>query len=230
MWVSNATVAVVGDDGEPDFEDPHSVHIGPQGVSVDVILDPGGMPMTCRYNGLAGGQAGSIQYPVQPGDEVVVLIPSGEMGGAPIALPAFSSAWAPLPLGPDRKPLFNNDRIHVYAKNVPIDIRTAGGARILVNQDGTVEASGEQVTLTTDKVRLGAANAVEQLLKGTTYRSAESQMNIGVGGLQATYTSMAALCVGPLAPLAAGFTALAAAIGAFEAQASSFLSDVSKTK
>ena len=45
------------------------------------------------------------------------------------------------------KPIFDNNRLLVYAKNVPIDIRTAGGAQILIEQDGTVTVEGKAIKL-----------------------------------------------------------------------------------
>lgn len=230
VWASYATVAVVGDDGEPNYEDPHAVHIGPEGVSVDVILDPSGIPMTVRYLGVAGGQAGSIQYPIAPGDELVVLIPDGEMGGAPVALPALSSSWAKMPLGPDGKPVFKNDRILVLARGTPIDVRAGDGGRILVNQDGEVDVTGS-------KVQLGDAAATEQALLGTTYRSNEATLD-SAWGVFLTALSVYVAAIQPVVdagnvltpPMLAALANMQAALVTFEGGAATYLSTVTRTK
>lgn len=85
------------------------------------------------------------------------------------------------------------------------------------------------------------ATAQDALIKGTTYRNAEHTSNSAIQSqlttMFGTFTSMAAACVGPLAPLASGFTALASAAQAaaqalqtMEASASSFLSTIARVE
>lgn len=78
--------------------------------------------------------------------------------------------------------------------------------------------SVSRATLVADSIVLGGDGA-EPTLKGQTYRTAEAQQN---QQLATTLTGMASASTGALAPLAAGFTALAAAIQAFEAQAETY--------
>jgi hypothetical protein len=129
----------------------------------------------------------------------------------------------PMPLEEDRKPVFRNDRLHIFAKTVPIEIRTQGGAKINLTQDQKVEVTGALVAL-------GAADATEQAVLGTTYRQAEATLNDAVVGLQFIWNGAQAACVGPLAPLKPFFIAAQQAINAFEQQASGFLSNTVKVK
>ena len=78
------------------------------------------------------------------------------------------------------KPIFDNNRLLVYAKNVPIDVRTAGGAKLALQQDGTIEVSNENgadvqlkadgsvyVKTSTFITMEGAVPAVDFVAKGT---------------------------------------------------------------
>lgn len=93
-------------------------------------------------------------------------------------------------------------------------------------------------TMAMKLINLGA-NANDAVILGTTYRSAESASNTvlktQLATMFATFTSMAALCIGPLAPLQPGFNTLATAaqtasqaIQTMESSASSFLSNLAK--
>lgn len=137
-WCSYGTVATVGDDGQENFTNPHAVHVAPDGVYCDVVLQPSLMAVTCRYPGMAGGGGIQVISPVHPGDEVLVVLPDGVPSGPPVIVTVLHSQYSQVPLGTDRKPLAQNDRVLVYAGSVPIDLRTAGGGRVQINQDGTV--------------------------------------------------------------------------------------------
>jgi hypothetical protein len=137
-WVSYGTVATTDGSEQVNYTDPLAVLIGPMGVEVDVVLEPCGIPITCHYAGIQGGSSATIVAPVHPGDQVLVVLPDGDLMGPPVITCVLHSMSEKVPAGPDRKSLFKNDRVLVYAKNVPVDIRTAGGARVEVNQDGTV--------------------------------------------------------------------------------------------
>jgi hypothetical protein len=138
LWVSYGTVGTVGDDGSFDPSDTLSIYIGPEGIEADVLLEPLRIPVTCIFPGVQGGGAAQIITPLRPGDRVVVGLPDGSTGGPPVIMAILNSAAVPVPLGADRKPIAQNDRVMVYGVDVPIDIRTAGGARVQVQQDGTV--------------------------------------------------------------------------------------------
>lgn len=136
-WVSYGRVAVVGEDGEPDFTDPHAVHIEPAGVTVDVLLMPALVPATCRYSGLQGGPACTVLSPIHPGDEVLVVLPDGEAANVPVIVAILTSDHSPLPVDQDGKPFFRNDRLSIVANNIRVDIRTSGGARAQLQPDGS---------------------------------------------------------------------------------------------
>jgi hypothetical protein len=141
-WVEYGTVATVGGDtGVPNFADPTAVVVDPNGVEVDVVLGTDEHPTTCRW-GITAGRA-FIVPPISPGDHVLVLIPNGDLGNVPEIvkiLPNLDSA--PFPLDDQGMPVFRNDRLLVFARGVPVDIRTDGGASLSVNPDGTVVANG----------------------------------------------------------------------------------------
>ncbi len=138
MWVEYGVVGVPREDGTIDTTNYHAIHIGPGGCTVDVVLEPSNIPVTCHYNGIAGGRSGWIDVPIHPGDKVVVEFPGGDTSYPRIS--GFrNNLGQPIPCeAEDGKPVFRNDRVSVYAKDVPIEIRTAGGGRVRVNQDGTV--------------------------------------------------------------------------------------------
>ena len=137
-WSSYGTVCTLNDDGSFNFDDPLSVYTSPDGCHVDVLIHPVLQHVTCRYSGVQGGSAGTIYTPIQPGDEVLVIIPDGDLRQAPVITRILSAEHSRLPMGPDRKPLWQNDRILIHGNTVPVEIRTAGGGHILVAMDGTV--------------------------------------------------------------------------------------------
>jgi hypothetical protein len=70
---------------QPDSGDSHSVRFNdedgnplPQGVMVDVKLQPGGIILPCRVGGHLAGTGEAEYSPFGPGDEVLVAIPSGD--------------------------------------------------------------------------------------------------------------------------------------------------------
>lgn len=213
-WVSYGTVASVnGEDGTPDFGDPNAVLVTPAGVEVDVVLEPIGHPITCRY-GIAAG-AVFICPPIFPGDQVMVIVPDGDSSMIPEIVRIIPGSSDPIPVGDDGKPVFQNDRFLIMSK-VPIEIRSTNGT---------------MVRITDDLVELGGAGVTEQAVLGTTQRSAEATLNATTPeGLQGIWNAAQAVCVGALAPLKPMFIAAAAAIQAYEGQADGFLSDVVKLK
>lgn len=118
-------------------------------------------------------------------------------------------------------------------------VELAAGARMLVgfeNGDPAkpiallwAGAQARRISLPTDLLELGAEGAADAVVKGTTYRDAEHEMNAGALGLGSAFDLLQAAAIGPLAPLKPGFLQAKAAIEAFEAQASDFLSDIVTT-
>jgi hypothetical protein len=221
-WVSYGTVATVDDDGDIDFTDVRAVYIGPQGVECDVVLEPLNLHVVCIYAGIQGGRDCSFMSPIRAGDRVLVCLPDGDPTVPPVIQAILHSADHRMPME-GGLPIFQNDRILLFAQNVDVEVRTANGGRLHVKQDNTVDVIGASV-------HLGAADASEQLVEGTTYRSAEHELNSGPLGLAAAFDLLQAAAVGPLAPLKPGFLQAKAALEAFEAQAGGFLSDQVRTK
>jgi hypothetical protein len=145
-WVSYGTVGTVGDKGEVSYTDTHAIYIGPEGVEVDVILEPSGIACTCHYAGIAGGVSSTILAPIHPGDRVLVCLPDGDFSGPPTIVAILHSAAVPVPLGADRKPVFKNDRIFVWGQSVPVEVNATA-------------------------VRLGDETSNEPFVLGNTYTS-----------------------------------------------------------
>lgn len=118
-------------------------------------------------------------------------------------------------------------------------VEMAAGARMLVafeNGDPAKPvalfwegAQARRISLPTDLLELGAEGAADAVVKGTTYRDAEHQLNAGPLGLSAAFDLLQAAAVGLLAPLKPGLLQAKAALEAFEAQAGEYLSDIVKT-
>ncbi len=223
-WVSYGTVAaLVDENGNADPSgSQEAVVITPAGVEVDVVLEPSNYPVPCRY-GIAAGDV-FICGPIRVGNQVQVIFADGDVGMVPEIVKVIPSASEPIPTGGDGKPIFQNDRLLVFAKGVPIDLRAADGTsvgQVLINPDGSISFG---------------PGADEQLVTGTTYRNAEAALNSTnpstspTPGLQGIWADAANACVGPLAPLAPFFLAAKLAIQEFEAKAGGFLSNTVKTK
>jgi hypothetical protein len=121
-WVSYGTVCAIDDAGKPDFADPGCIYIGPEGVEVDVLLEPLGLPVTAHYYGVQGGCEVSFFTPIRPGDRVVVILPDGEPTLPPVIVAILHSNYCRVPLGTDNKPVFKNDRVLVWSQTVPVEV------------------------------------------------------------------------------------------------------------
>src|SRR5205814_5797742 len=94
------------------------------------------LPITARLCIGVGGSC-SILAPIRPGDEVLVTLPDG--GNADPAIVAIlNNEHAPIPIDADNKPVFKNDRLSVFARGVPIEVRTDGGASVRLEANGEV--------------------------------------------------------------------------------------------
>ena len=153
-WLSYGTVATVDDEGNVHHDDPHAISQGAEGVEVDVYVESLDKLVTCHYAGVHGGPNVYIGAPIKPGDRVVVGMPEGDDAGC-VILAILNSAAQPVPLGPDKKPIFQNDRLLVWSKAVPIDLRVQGGPQVLIEQAGNVTVTAKNVTVKADSTQLG---------------------------------------------------------------------------
>lgn len=134
MWSSYGVVGQLLEDGSINTDGQH-VFTAPEGVTVDVVLLPHGVQTPCRYHGISAGENATIMAPIRGGDEVLVSVPQGDLRTGPVIVAILNNASQKMPLGTDRKPFWQNDRVLIFAEDVPIDLRTRGGAR--VNMNGT---------------------------------------------------------------------------------------------
>lgn len=110
--------------------------------------------------------------------------------------------------------------------NTPLSTWTILNAATDWTSSADFSITSINATITAAQVALGGISASGYLVNGTIFMPALSLM---LTKSAAQFTGMAGLCVGPLLPLAAGFTAVAAEFTAFNLQLTSFLSKVSKT-
>jgi hypothetical protein len=150
-WCSYGTVGVEKDDGTVDYEDELAVVISPEGVDVDVCLEPLGVVVTCQYTGIQGGDKVSVYSPINPGDRVLVNLPDGDTAGPPAIQAIMHSAHNPMPIDADSElPIFQNDRFLVHSTGQDLDVR-------VVEADATFIAAN---------VKVGGRDANEPLVLG----------------------------------------------------------------
>ena len=116
-WLHAGTVGVFNEDGDFDPEDPEAVYADRLGAVADVQLEPTGIKVTARWNGVGCGRYGSILFPSRAGDQVVVAVPDGDFNSPSITIVSVMS---------DRTALipedWANDRV-LFDLNVPLEIR-----------------------------------------------------------------------------------------------------------
>lgn len=171
-WVSYGSVASVGDNGDINFTDSSAIHIAPDGVYCDVVLHPSQLAVTCRYTGMAGGPGIQVISPIKVGDEVLVVFPSGSPSGPPVIVQVMHSNYTQVPLGDNRFPIFQNDRILVYSQDVPVDLRNGSGTRLEVGDQGVSTLTGDKVVLASGDTRLGSDGASHPVMQGDNFRTA----------------------------------------------------------
>lgn len=226
-WVAFGTVAVIDDDGNANYTDTRAIYIGPEGVDVDVELDPTGEAITAHYAGIMGGKDVCIFSPIRPGDRVLVVMPEGTNGGPPVVVAILNNANDKIAIDPaDKKPYFKNDRVLIYSTKTDVDIRTKDGARVEIRQDNTVNVYA-------DHVNLGDKSAKQQVILGNAYKTDESAM---FKALQQFCTDVAAAIASDPVILPPPKLKVALAIGALTAawspdlnSASAHLSAITKT-
>jgi hypothetical protein len=219
-WVSLGTVCTLDPEtGSRNTKDKLAIYNDSAGVDVDVELEPLGQPCTCKYAGIQAGDV-TIMAPIRPGDIVLVECPDGDLF-TPVITHILHSRSARQPTE-NRKPIFDNNRLLIHSKSVPIDIRTAGASgdpvQVLIEQDGTV-------TTTATRINHGDENVTEQFLLGTSYRKAEDAL---FQQLETAITSLNIAAIISMPAFQPGFAAMAAALATFKASAaasSAYLSD-----
>jgi hypothetical protein len=189
-WVGQGTVASINGDGEFNFTDPKAIWNGPEGVTVDVRMEPLDIPIACQYAGESAGGV-TIMTPITPGDRVLVECPDGDLT-TPIITKILQSGSNRQPSEGGR-PIFDNRRLLVYAKAVPIDLRTSDKTRILMEQNGTV-------TVTGTAVKLGGSAATEKAVLGTTQAS---ELTTLLGDIAAAFAEIDFMLTSPASATAA---------------------------
>ena len=165
-WVSHGTVGTQDDAGNLDAKNPNSVWIGPEGVECDVRLEPLMIHVCCRFAGISGGDV-TAYPPIHPGDQVLVTLPEG-FAHLPVIVAVLNSRACKQPLDESQTPIFDNKRLLIYAKTAAIDIRTAGGVQVLLEQDGTATTTATTF-ITKAETKLGDENASEHVMHGESF-------------------------------------------------------------
>lgn len=128
-WIASGTVGVIDDDGNFSTTDPEAVYVDELGAVVDVRIEPSGEAVPARYNGIAVGRFGSMLIPLRGGDEVLVVIPDGDLNHPGVAIVGFqSNETAKIPTN------WNNDRV-LFQLAVPFEIN---GPAVRINSANLV--------------------------------------------------------------------------------------------
>jgi hypothetical protein len=207
-WCSEGTVGTLDSEtGELDFTNRHAIYNDSAGTHVDVELQPLGWHVPVRYAPAQAGEA-TISGPVRPGDIVLVEFPGGDTSGGVITKILNSrSQRQPVENG---RPIFDNNRLLIHTRTVPIDMRTAGGSRLLLEQDATATVTGKKIIAAADDVRLAGATASHPVPQGDNLQTAVNALADAV----AAYASAVTGIIGALAPAEAILTPLIAAFKA----------------
>ncbi len=148
-WSSYGVVGTLDEEGNL-LTGPENIYMAPAGVTVDVVLLPSGIPIPCRYAGIAGGEDTLIFAPIEPGAEVRVSLPSGDLREPPVIESVLHNQSQKMPLGDDKKPRWQNDRVLVFHGKKPIELRQGSGTVVRLETDGSASwevASGKQLHL-----------------------------------------------------------------------------------
>lgn len=225
------------------------------GWMVDARMLPSGMETTLRIpQSNAGSGFGASEGPILKDDELAAVFPDGDpaAGGFVIA-----RSWSASDVPPDLAVQNSADIVRVLKKDTSYRVKLTGTGIIRMEAEDKAYLAGSTVTLESSNVRLGAENATEQYVLGTTFRSNLSTLDtaastalttlagalIGAGAslvavaldvtFVAAFPAVSALISAAGTALTTGGTALNAwitAIAAFNAQAPTHLSNVTKGK
>lgn len=114
---------------------------------VDVTLEPSGLELGARIAKPYAGSGFGMQFPVHAGDEVVVIIPSGDLGNGAIVVGRLTSGVAQ---EPDEAMSDPSDVTWYVEDGKRFVVATRGKVCSLTFDDGTVSlvnAGGSSVTL-----------------------------------------------------------------------------------
>jgi hypothetical protein len=200
FWSSHGTVGTVGEDGVFDPTDPHAVIVAPEGLLCDVLLEPLNLPITARYAGM-GGRSCVVMAPIRPGDEVLVVIPDGDLANHLAIVAVLNNDEHRIPIDPtDRKPVFRNDRLSIYAVDVPIEVRNAAGATVRLEVAGDIvlaPSAGKHVKAggTTDLERAALGDTLQARLEaietwGKTHTHPVAGVSVGAGAVVSAFTEI----------------------------------------
>jgi hypothetical protein len=171
-WAGHGVVGTIDGSGKADYEDGAAVLYASDGQWADVVLMPEEIPITARVQLGMGGRSCVISAPIRPGDEVLVVLPDGELAHPPIIVAVLNNAHDKMPLESDGSPVQRGDRLSIYAADVPIEVRTGSGARLRIEEDGEISmvpASGQMV-------KVGGTSELEAAALGETLQTFVNQM------------------------------------------------------
>jgi len=152
------------------------------GDFVEVVLLPSQLELTCRVpQDYAGAQFGSNAGRIHKDDEVLVLIPDGDPAHGGTVIARYWSAS-------DKPPALATSNPKDWVLELEKDLNW----RTKLNGAGKAYLEAETTTLQTGKVRLGAEDATEAVILGTSYRNAQAQLDTQVNAALAQLTSAGA--------------------------------------
>ena len=99
---------------------------GGEDVLVEVETVPGGQELTCRLGAGAGGREMGLWRIPAVGDEVAVLVPTGEIAFSPMIVAVLSSGKVPARLAPNKTVLVAPDELELIVGSKVIRIKDAG--------------------------------------------------------------------------------------------------------
>lgn len=172
-----ASIAIALD--EEFFDEKH-------GCFVEVRLLPNGEELTCYVpQAYTGGDFGEHQQTIHKDDQLFIAVPNGDPAEGGVVLTRFHSLVDKPPQLAKENP---DDYVRVQETDTSWRLKLQGNGQWLfegaddvlhkTTKKYTIEA--ETVTAKTEKVRLGAEGASQQLIFGTKHRAQQKTMHQGL--------------------------------------------------